>query len=65
MQRILNETKYVLAVLHRMRKEITANPLSFDPDALQRIDEAIAHSQHVLEAAQAWLIEHDELLTTV
>jgi hypothetical protein len=42
MDRITEETDYVLAILQRMREEVNANPQLFDPDALERIDEAIA-----------------------
>jgi hypothetical protein len=42
MDRITEETDYVLTILQRMREEVNANPQLFDPDALERIDEAIA-----------------------
>jgi hypothetical protein len=42
MDRRANEAEYVLAVLRRMREEVTANPQLFDPDAQERIDKAIA-----------------------
>jgi hypothetical protein len=41
---------YMLDNLRRMRQEVTANPQWFDPDALERIDQAIAS----LQEAWAW-----------
>ena len=55
MERTVNEAEYVLAVLRRMRVTVSANPESFDPDAQQRIDEAISCTQAVLRSAQAQL----------
>ncbi len=56
MQRVVDEAQYVLAVLRRMRDTVSANPESFDPDAQQRIDEAISCTQAVLRSAQAQLM---------
>jgi hypothetical protein len=42
MDRKTNEALYVLDILHRTRQAVTANPRWFDPDALERIDKAIA-----------------------
>lgn len=42
MDRLGDETEYVLIVLQQMREEATAHPESLDPHALKRIDEAIA-----------------------
>ncbi len=35
MERLVDEAEYVLAVLHRMRNEVSANPNLFDEDARQ------------------------------
>ncbi len=43
MDRRADEADYVLANLRRVREEVVANPELFDPDALERIDEAIAY----------------------
>ena len=43
--RLSDETEYVLIVLHQMRQEATANPQLFDRRALERIEEAIAFLQ--------------------
>jgi hypothetical protein len=56
MQRTVDEAEYVLAVLYRMRDEVSANPKSFDPGAQERIDEAIACTQDVLRSAQSQLM---------
>ncbi len=40
--RLSEDTEYVLIILHQMRQEATANPQLFDPRALERIEEAIA-----------------------
>lgn len=42
MDRLADETEYVLIILHQMRAEVIARPQLFDPDALKRINEAIA-----------------------
>jgi len=47
MERVMDEAEYVLAALYRMRDEVSANPSLFDPDAQQRIDEAIVRMQDV------------------
>lgn len=52
MQRVLDEAEYVLTVLRRMRGEAFANPELYDPDAQQRIEEAIARVEDVLRNAQ-------------
>jgi hypothetical protein len=52
MERVVDEAEYVLAVLHRMRDEVTAYPTLFDPDAPERIDEAIEHVQQMLRMAR-------------
>jgi len=56
MQRIVDEAEYVLANLYRMRDEVSANPKLFDPDAQERIDEAIARTQDVLRSARSQLM---------
>jgi hypothetical protein len=40
--RLSDETEYVLILLHQMRQEATANPQLFDRRALERIEETIA-----------------------
>jgi hypothetical protein len=52
MERVVDEAHYVLTVLYRMRDEIFANPELFDPDAQERIDEAIARIQTGLRSAR-------------
>ncbi len=42
MDRLSDETEYVLIILHEMRAEVVAHPQYFDPLALKHIDEAIA-----------------------
>jgi len=42
MQRVIDEAEYVLTVLHHMRNEACCNPALYDPDAQERIDQAIA-----------------------
>jgi hypothetical protein len=56
MQRVLDESHYVLAVLYRTRDKVSADPKLFDPDAQQRIDEAIARIEGVLRSARSQLI---------
>ncbi len=51
MQRVVDEARYVLTVLHRMRDEVSANPELYDPDAQKRIDEATARVENVLRDA--------------
>jgi hypothetical protein len=58
MERTVDEAQYVLAVLNRMRDEVSANPKSFDPDAQERIDKAIACAQHVVRSARSQLMTH-------
>ena len=48
----MDEAEYVLEILHRMRAEVCANPMLFDPDAQTRIDEAIVCIQNVLRSTQ-------------
>jgi hypothetical protein len=55
MQRLVDEAEYVLAVLRRMRNEVSANPKLFDPDAQQRIDDAIARVSEVLRSMRSEL----------
>jgi hypothetical protein len=53
MDRLTNEALYVLENLRRAREEVTAHPELFDPDALERIDKAIAFVQGVRLAKAA------------
>lgn len=63
MERLVDESEYVLTILRRMRREVSANPKLFDPDAQQRIDEAIARVSGVLRYTRselkAWNVEED------
>jgi len=52
MERLVEEAKYVLAVLYRMRDEVSANPKLFDPEAQERIDEAIVRIQDMLRSTR-------------
>lgn len=47
MERVVEEAEYVLAVLYRMRDEVSADPKLFDPDAQEQIDEAIVRMKDV------------------
>jgi hypothetical protein len=42
MERLRDEFEYVVKALRRAREEVTTYPGWFDPDALERIDKAIA-----------------------
>lgn len=53
MDRLADEAEYVLAILYRMRDEVIANRTWFDPDALERINEAIARIEGVAQQSQA------------
>jgi len=46
----------VLAALYWTREEVSANPNLFDPDAQERIDEAIVRIQDVLRSTQSQLM---------
>ncbi len=62
MQRIVDEGEYVLAALYRMRKRVSANRELFDPDAQERIDEAIVRIQDVLRSTRSqlrWSVEQE------
>jgi hypothetical protein len=52
MQRVVDEAAYVLTVLQHMRDEASANPDLYEPDAQNRIDEAIARVEDVLRQAE-------------
>ena len=56
MERMVEEGEYVLAVLYRMRDKVSANPKLFDPDAHERIDEAIVHTQDMLRSIRSQLM---------
>jgi hypothetical protein len=53
MDRLTNEAQYVLANLLRAREDVTTHPEWFDPDALGRIDKAIASVREVRREAKA------------
>ncbi len=56
----MQESEYVLAVLYRVRAEVSANPKLFDPDAQNRIDEAIARIEDVLRSTRSQLMIESE-----
>lgn len=53
MDRRTEETDYVLQSLRQARQEIIAHPEWFDPDALERIDKAIASIREAKLEAKA------------
>jgi hypothetical protein len=53
MERTMDEAEYVLAILQRMRAEVSAKPILFDPDAQERIDEAIVCIQNMLRSTRS------------
>jgi hypothetical protein len=53
MDRLADEAEYVLEILYRMRDEVTANRTWFAPDAVERIDEAIARIEGVAKTLGA------------
>ena len=53
MDRIADETEYVLLILRQMRDEVIKHPQLFDPTALERIDGAIAQIDVGHEATAA------------
>ena len=57
----LDETEYVLALLYRMRDQVSANPELFDPGAHERIDEAIARIQLMLPSTRSELMMEQEV----
>jgi hypothetical protein len=63
MERVVDEAQYVLTVLYRMRDEVSADPELFDPDAQERIDEAIARIQTGLRCTRLeltiWRVEQE------
>jgi len=56
MERVADEAQYVLAVLYRMRDEVSADPKLFEPDAQERIREAIVRMQDVLRSTRPQLM---------
>ena len=52
----MEEAEYVLAVLFRMRDEVSANPKLFDPDAQERINGAIVRIQDVVRSTRSQLM---------
>ena len=53
MDRLTDEAEYVLALLHRMREEVIANPQLFDPDGQEQIGKAIASIEEVKHTVKA------------
>jgi len=53
MDRRTDETDYVLENLCRARQEVIAHPEWFEPEALERIDKAIASIRDAKLGAQA------------
>ncbi len=56
MERLIDESEYVLAVLYRTREQVYANPNMFAPDAQERINEAITRIQEVLRSTRSQLM---------
>jgi hypothetical protein len=54
-ERTLREPEYVRAVLCWMRDRVSTNPKLFDPDAHERISEAIARVDDVLRSTRSQL----------
>ncbi len=52
MQRVVEEAEYVLAILRRTLKQVTANPELYDPDAQVAIEKAIAYTERVRQRAK-------------
>jgi len=52
-EQTVQESEYVLAVLCWMRDRVSANPKLFDPEAQDRIDEAIARVDSVLRSTRS------------
>ena len=55
MERLVDGSQYVLAVLCRTRDEVYANPKLFDPGAKERIDQAIVRIESVLRSTRSQL----------
>ena len=53
MDRIGDESVYVLSILHRMWEQIHENPDLFDPSAQDRVDDTIALLEHAQQKAAA------------
>jgi hypothetical protein len=63
MDRLTNEANYVLENLCRVRQEVSTHPELFEPDAVERIDKAIAAMQEVRAWGQSRLkVEASQLL---
>jgi hypothetical protein len=60
MERQMDEAEYVLAALYRMRGEVSTNPSLFDPDAQERIDEAIVRVEEAFAFTRPQLISSME-----
>ncbi len=52
MERVVEETEYVLTILRQMLKEVTATPELFALDAQQEIKKAIAYMECVRQKAE-------------
>ena len=55
MQRVVDQSEYVLAVLYHMRDQVCTNAKLYEPDADKRIAEAIAYTEEVLRSTRAQL----------
>ncbi len=62
MQREIDEVEYVLTVLLHMRVEVSTNAQLYDPDARNRIDEAIARLEYVRREAQSMVCSGEQNL---
>ena len=60
MERVVDEAEYVLRNLCRMRDEISAHPQDFDPDAQERMGEAISRVQALLRSTRSKLKVYGE-----
>ena len=49
---VIDEAEYVLTVLHHMRNQARWNAELYDPDAQQRIEQAIARVEEVIRETQ-------------
>ncbi len=62
MQREIDEVEYVLTVLLRMKDQVSANGELYDPDARNRIDEAIARLEYVRREVQSMVCSAEQNL---
>lgn len=56
MEQIMEEAEYVLTVLRQVRGEVSTTPELFDPDAQERIDEAVLYVQDILLSIRSQLM---------